>query len=96
MNDDSDVQPVLLRIENLLQSLLRLEIARTIASNAIDETDRQVFELTGVKKRDEICRDLKLSPNTLTEIRNKLVRQGLLVRVGRSFVKPVEWTDGST
>jgi hypothetical protein len=77
-------------IEKQLDILVRFRYAEIKKQAFSNETEEKVFELTGVKARNEICSELKISPNTLSELWSKWLELGLLVKQGSSYKKTVE------
>jgi hypothetical protein len=88
--DSSDVLDSLRNIERSLQALVRLQFAQVSKAAFADEVERKAFDLTGSKSTNQICKELRISPNRLTDLRSKWIEQGLLVKVGNSFHKTVE------
>ena len=77
-------------IEKHLEVLVRFNYAQLKKQAFSNKTEEKVFELTGIKSRDEICNGLKISPNTLSELWGKWLELGLLVKQGNSYKKTVE------
>jgi len=77
-------------IEKHLETLVRFRCAEVKKQAFANETEAKVFELTGVKGRNEICSELKISPNTLSELWSRWLELGLLEKQGNSYKKTVE------
>ncbi len=79
-------------IEKHLETLVRFNYSQ-IKKQALamaDDGERKAFELTGVKKRDEICDELRMSSATLADLWKKWFDLGLLVKDGKGYKKTVE------
>lgn len=77
-------------IEKHLETLVRFHYAQIKKQAFANETEEKAFDLTGVKGRNDICSELKISPNTLSELWSKWFDMGLLVKQGNSYRKTVE------
>ena len=77
-------------IEKQLSILVRFRYAEIKKQAFSNETEEKAFELTGIKGRNEICTELKISPNTLSELWSKWLELGLLEKQGNSYKKTVE------
>ena len=89
MSNDETLQ-TLKAIEKHLEALVRFNYAQIRKQAFANETEEKVFEMTGVKGQKEICTDLHISPNKLSELWNKWFDMGLLVKQGNSYKKTVE------
>ncbi len=81
------LESILIRIENHLDSLVRLNLSLVLSNCSFDDIELKVFEMTGQKKRNEICKELKISPNRLADIWNNLLLKGLLTKDGKQYKK---------
>lgn len=88
--DSEAILDTLQRIERHLDSLVRMQFATTIKNVFADDVERKTFELTGEKSSTEICKDLRMSPNRLSELRAKWMEAGLIVKSGKGFKKVVD------
>lgn len=85
-----DITQSLQNIEKYLEVLVRFNYAQ-IKSNAFtNETEEKAYELTGTKGRNEICKELNMSPNTLSKLWSKWFEMGLLIKQGNSYQKTIE------
>lgn len=85
-----DIAHSLEKIEKLLEALVRFRYAELKDKAFANENEEKVFEFTGVKGRDEICKELKISPNTLSELWSRWLELGLLVKQGNSYKKTLD------
>jgi hypothetical protein len=94
MTTDDDSQ-TLKNIERYLEVLVRMNYSRILRESFAEDSEEpsieeRVFELIGVKKRDDICKELHIGPNKLSELCNRWYALGLLVKEGGGFRKTVE------
>ena len=89
MNTDENMK-ILKKIEKHLETLVRLNYSEIKKQAFANETERKVFELTSLKGRDEICKELHISSATLAELWGKWFDMGLLVKNGKSYQKAIE------
>lgn len=91
---DDETIHTLKAIEKHLETLVRLNFTqiKKQAFAMAEEEEKKAFELTGVKGRDEICKELHIGSKTLTAWWNKWFDLGLLIREGKgnSYKKTVE------
>lgn len=85
-----EIAQSLKNIEKYLEVLVRFHYSELLKQAFNNEIEKRVFDLTGVKSRDEICSELKISPNTISELRSKWLELGILVKQGNSYKKTVE------
>lgn len=85
-----EITQSLKNIEKHLEVLVRFKYALIKKQAFTNQMEEKVFELTGIKSRNEICNELKVSPNTLSELWSKWLELGLLVKQGSSYKKAVE------
>lgn len=85
-----EISQSLKNIEKHLETLVRFNYAQIRKQAFENEAEEKAFELTGVKGRNEICSELHISPNTLSDLWNKWFDLGLLVKEGNSYKKTVE------
>ncbi len=85
-----ELENTLKNIEKHLETLVRLQV-ESVSQQVLDnETEKKAYDLTGVMKRNEICKKLHISPNKLTELRNRWLEVGLLIKDGKNFRKVLE------
>ena len=85
--DNEKTVYLLEKIEKHLDTLVKLNVAQILNDDSLDETEKRVYEMTGNLKRNEICKNIKISPNRLSEIWVKLSNNGLLEKKGNSYKK---------
>ncbi len=85
-----EITQSLKNIEKLLGILVRFQYSTILTQAINNELDGKIFDLTGVKSRNEICSELKISPNTLAETWSKWLELGILVKQGNSYKKTIE------
>jgi hypothetical protein len=85
-----EIAQSLKNIEKHLETLVRFNYAQIKKQAFANEAEEQVFEMTGVKGQKEICSELHISPNKLSDLWNKWLNMGLLVKDGTSYKKTVE------
>jgi hypothetical protein len=90
MNSDDNLAAILRDIEKHLAALVRFNHAQILREAITNPQEQKVYELTGTKTRDEICKELKISPNTLSELWNKWTDLGIVTKQGSSYKKTVE------
>ena len=89
MNNDEIVQS-LRNIEKYLEALVKFQYSQMKKQAIGNETEEKAFDLTGKKKRDDICDELHISSKTLTALWNRWDELGLLVKEGNIYKKTVE------
>jgi hypothetical protein len=89
MSNEERILSALHSIEAHLESLVRMRFAEISQNMFADDAERQAFEMTGELSSAEICKKLRMSPNRLTDLRNRWLDAGLLQKVGNAFQKPV-------
>jgi len=77
-------------IEKQLELLVRFNYAQIKKQAFENEAEEKVFEMTGVKGQKEICSELHISPNKLSDLWNKWFDMGLLIKQGSSYKKIME------
>jgi len=90
MPTNDEIALSLKKIEKHLETLVRFNYAQTRKQAFADETEKKVFELTGVKGQKEICSEFHISASTLSDLWSKWFDLGLLVKQGNSYKKTVE------
>lgn len=85
--DNVEITKGLDKIEHLLQILMKLNIAQVKDKTIVDETEKKIYEYTGIKSCDEIRKELKVSPNTVSDLWKKWHWLGLLEKDGNSYKK---------
>ena len=85
-----EISQSLKNIEKHLEALVRFNYAQIKKQAFANEMEEKVFEMTGVKGQKEICSDLHISPNKLSDLWNKWFSMGLLIKEGTSYKKTVE------
>jgi hypothetical protein len=89
MTNDEITQSIK-NIENLLKTLVRFHFAEIKGQAFSNETEEKAYSLTGIKGRDQICEDLKISPNTLSDLWSRWFSLGLLVKERGSYKRTIE------
>jgi hypothetical protein len=89
MNNE-EINERLKNIENYLEILVRFNHAQIKQHAFLNEVEEKIFELTGVKGRDEICTELRVSSKTISELWKRWLEVGLLIKQGNSYKKTVE------
>ncbi len=77
------------RVEVLLTALVKLQMGPILEEELKDETDRQLYELTGTLKRREIEKKLKISPGRISAAWQRWERLGLMVKDGQAYRRTV-------
>ncbi len=90
MTPDDNLAQILKDIEKHLEALVRFQYAQMKKEAFSNPAEEKVYELTGTKTRDEICKELHISPNKLAELWNKWSDLGLLIKQGGGYKKTVE------
>lgn len=85
-----DIAQSLKNIEKHLEALVRFNYAQIKKQAFANEAEEKIFEMTGVKGQKEICTELHVSPNKLSDLWNKWLDMGLLIKEGTSYKKTVE------
>ena len=85
-----ELENSLKKIEQYLEILVRFQYLDVKKKAFESETEERAFELTGTMGRNEICKELSMSPNTLSKLWNKWFDMGLLTKQGNSYVKALE------
>ena len=89
MNDKKSLRHIE-NIDNYLAILVKIYVAQVIDQTITDEDEKKLYELTGVKSRNDICKKLHMSPNTVSDLWSSWYRLGLLKKVGNSYKKILE------
>ncbi len=87
--NDHEILLTLKHIEELLETLVRFNYTHLKKEAFTNPIEEKIFSSTGVKSREEIRNDLKISPNTLSDLWSKWVDLGLLVKDGNTYKKTV-------
>ena len=69
------------RIREMMEFLVKQELAKKI--NQLNEIERKIYELTGKIGHTEMFKSLKVAPNTVSKVWQKLESEGLLVKEGK-------------
>jgi len=75
------------KIRTLLEFLVKQKIAEKLKK--LSDTERKIYELTGKKGHTEIFKSLKIAPNTVSKIWQKLEKEGLLIKEGKKYRKVI-------
>ena len=88
--NDKELLGHLENIETSLAILVKLNVSRIIEQTITTEDEKKLYELTGEKGRDDICRMLHLSPNRVSDLWNSWYNLGILRKEGLSYKKTIE------
>jgi len=83
MTSEQDIK----KIREMLEFLVKQKIAERISK--LNETERKIYELTGEKGHTEMFKTLKVAPNTVSKVWQKLESEGVLVKEGKGYRKVV-------
>ena len=86
---NDEIAQSLKNIEKHLEVLVRFNYSQIKKQAFENESEEKVFEMTGVKGQKEICSELHISPNKLSDLWNKWLDIGLLIKEGTSYKKKV-------
>ena len=77
------------RIEALLTALVKLQVGPILQDELKDDTNRQLYELTGKATRREIQKKLKVSPGRISATWQRWERLGIMVKDGQTYRRTV-------
>ena len=77
------------RVEALLTALVKLQMGPILEDELKDDTDRQLYELTGKLKRREIEKKLKIGPGRISDTWKRWEQLGLVVKDGKTYRRTV-------
>ena len=83
MTSEQDIK----KIREMLEFLIKQKISEKIKK--LNETERKIYELTGKLSHAEMFKTLKVAPNTVSKVWQKLEEEGLLVKEGTKYRKVV-------
>ena len=81
MTSEQDIK----KIREMLEFLAKQKIAERV--NKLNETERKIYDLTGKIDHTEMFKTLKIAPNTVSKIWQKLESEGLLIKDGNKYRK---------
>lgn len=83
MTNEQDIK----KIREMMEFLVKQKIAEKIKH--LSETERKIYDLTGIKGHTDMFKTLKVAPNTVSKVWQKLESEGLLVKEGKGYRKVV-------
>ena len=83
MTSEEDIK----KIREMLEFLVKQKIADRV--NKLNETEKKIYELTGIKGQTEIVKTLNTAPNTISKVWQKLEEEGLLIKEGKGYRKVI-------
>lgn len=83
MTSEKDIK----RIREILEFLVKKELSKEIGK--LNHTERKIYDLTGKMGHTEMFKSLKIAPNTVSKIWQKLENEGLLIKEGQKYKKVV-------
>lgn len=75
------------KIREMMEFLVKQKISEKLKK--INETEREIYDLTGKKGHTEMFKTLKVAPNTVSKVWQKLESEGLLIKEGTKYRKVV-------
>jgi len=75
------------KIREMMEFLVKQKLSEKLKT--LSETERKVYNLTGEKGHTEMFKTLKVAPNTVSKVWQKLEEEGLLIKEGKSYRKVV-------
>jgi hypothetical protein len=90
MNSEDNLAAILRDIEKHLAALVRFNHAQIMREAITNAQEQRVYDLTGTKGRDGICKELHMSATTVSELWNKWADLGLVTKQGSGYKKTVE------
>ena len=88
--DDKKLLERIKNIDNHLAILVKIYISQYIDQTITNKDQKKLYELTGVKSQSDICEELHMSPNTVTDLWSSWYRLGLIRKEGKSYKKILE------
>ena len=83
MKSEQDIK----KIREMMEFLVKQKISEKIKK--LNETERKIYGLTGKKGQTEMFKTLKVAPNTVSKVWQKLEGEGLLIKKGTKYLKVV-------
>ena len=83
MTSEQDIK----KIREMLEFLVKQKVSEKIKK--LNDTERKIYELTGKKGHTEMFKTLKVAPNTVSKVWQKLESEGLLIKEGAKYRKVV-------
>ncbi|MCH8151782.1 MAG: hypothetical protein IH830_05360 [Planctomycetes bacterium] len=80
MPNDADILASLRRIEDLLRTITKAQLAPIIQRELCDDKTQQLYELTGTMAQKDICKALSRSASTVSDTWKRWERLGLLTK----------------
>jgi len=77
-------------IENSLQILIKINIAKLIDQEILNEADKKIYQITGLKGQTDICKEMHVSSKKLSNLWNSWYKLGILRREGKVFKKVLD------
>ena len=75
------------KIREMMEFLVKQKISEKLKH--LPDTEKKIYDLTGEKNHTEMFKTLKIAPNTVTKVWQKLENEGLLVREGKGYRKVI-------
>lgn len=85
MNSEKDVSPHLQRIEELLNALLKVQLAPVLEKELSDGTKAKLYEATGQFGVVEMSKKLKRSTGWISGVWKSWEQLGLIVKDGGAY-----------
>ena len=83
MTSEKDIK----KIREMMEFLVKQKISEKLKK--LSETERKIYDLTGEKNHAEMFKTLKVAPNTVSKVWQKLESGGLLIKEGTKYRKVV-------
>jgi len=83
MTSEQDIK----KIREMIEFLVKQKVSEKLGK--LNRTERKIYELTGKKGHREIFKTLKIAPNTVSKIWQKLEKEGLLIKEGKKYRKVI-------
>lgn len=80
MANDAEILASLRRIEELLGTMTKAQLAPIIQKELCDDKAQQLYELTGTMPHKDICKALSCSASTVSDTWKRWERLGLLIK----------------
>ena len=75
------------KIKEFMEFLVKDKISKKLKE--LNETERKIYDLTGNKTHSEMFKTLKVAPNTVSKVWQKLENDGLLIKEGTKYRKVI-------
>ena len=86
---DEKIRDGFARIEGLLLTLVKLQMAPVLENELKDDFARKLWNLTGKATTREIQKKLKCSPNRISDTWVRWEMSGLIIKDGKSYQRIV-------